>query len=151
MKAPDELVMCAVRGGPESRTTVSHAIDLALARGARLTFLHVMDAEFLGHATHGALSVVYGELVEMGTFAMLILCDRAQRRGVRQVDYLVLEGNVQRQIQRAVREHRPQVLVMGCPTRSPGGNAFSPADLQRFAAELEAAGRVEVVLVNANP
>jgi nucleotide-binding universal stress UspA family protein len=59
-------IICAVRGGAESRDTVTHAIELALEGGARLTFLHVMDAEFLQHATVGPLSVVYSELMEMG-------------------------------------------------------------------------------------
>ncbi|MBE2223294.1 MAG: universal stress protein, partial [Anaerolineae bacterium] len=91
-------IICAVRGGAESRETVSQAIDLALTSGARLTFLHVMDAEFLQYATIGPLSVVYNELVEMGTFAMMILCDRAQRRGVTNVDYVVQEGSIRKQI-----------------------------------------------------
>ena len=65
-------IVCAVRGGAESRDTVSHAIDLSLEGRARLTFLHVMDAEFLQYATIGPLSVVYNELSEMGTFAMMI-------------------------------------------------------------------------------
>ncbi|MFQ5421914.1 MAG: universal stress protein, partial [Anaerolineae bacterium] len=75
-------ILCAVRGGPESRATVSKAIALALTHQARLTFFHVLDAEFLNYATIGPLSVIYQELAEMGKFAMLILCDRAKRRGV---------------------------------------------------------------------
>jgi hypothetical protein len=43
--------LCAVRGGQESRNTVVHAINLALEHDARLTFFHVLDAEFLGAAT----------------------------------------------------------------------------------------------------
>ncbi|MFN2188571.1 MAG: universal stress protein, partial [Candidatus Promineifilaceae bacterium] len=74
-------IICAVRGGPESRETVTQAINLALQYGARLTFLHVLDAQFLEYATIGPLSVVYNELLEMGKFSMLIISDRAQRRG----------------------------------------------------------------------
>ena len=37
-------IICAVRGGPEGRATVTHAIELALEAGARLTFFRVMDA-----------------------------------------------------------------------------------------------------------
>ena len=44
-------IICAVRGGPESRETVTQAINLALEYEARLTFLHVLDAEFLEY--HG--------------------------------------------------------------------------------------------------
>ena len=80
-------IICAVRGGAESRDTVSRVIQLALETGARLTFLHVMDAEFLQYATIGPLSVVYNGFVGDGH-----LCDddsarsrpapRRDRRGI---------------------------------------------------------------------
>ncbi len=140
-------IICAVRGGPESRDTVTRAIDLALESGARLTFFHVMDAEFLEHATVGPLSVVYHELVEMGTFAMLILCDRAQRRGVAQVDYIVQEGNIRRQLRQFAIETRAKMMVMGRPTRSPGRNVFKAEEFEAFVAELEREGNLHIVQV----
>jgi hypothetical protein len=47
--SPDTVkhIVCAVRGRPESRTTVTRAVDLALEHQAHLTFLHMIDAEFL--------------------------------------------------------------------------------------------------------
>ena len=145
-------IICAVRGGPESRDTVTHAVDLALESGARLTFFRVMDAEFLEHATVGPLSVVYHELSEMANFAMLILCDRARRRGVTQVDCIVREGNIQKQLYQFISESHADVLVVGRPTRSPGRNVFKPAELDLFVAELEREQglRVEVVTSSAN-
>lgn len=140
-------IICAVRGGAESRETVSRAIDLALTNSARLTFLHVMDAEFLQYATIGPLSVVYNELVEMGTFAMMILYDRAQRRGVTNVDYVVQEGSIRKQIlQFAIATHG-EVLVMGHPTRSPGRNVFETSELDDFMAEIERVGHIQVIQV----
>ena len=140
-------IICAVRGGPESRETVSRAIDLALESGARLTFFRVLDAEFLNHATIGPLSVVYGELRELGQFAMLILRDRAQRRGVRNVDGIVREGNVHRQLRELALETHADVLVMGRPTRSPGSNTFKPAEFDAFVAELEKEASLQVMIV----
>jgi nucleotide-binding universal stress UspA family protein len=140
-------IICAVRGGAESRDTVSRAIDLALEGGTRLTFLHVMDAEFLQYATVGPLSVVYNELVEMGTFAMMILCDRAQRRGVTDVDYVVREGSIRKQLLQFAIATRAQVLVIGHPTRSPGRNVFEAGDLDDFMAELEREGNIRVIQV----
>lgn len=140
-------IICAVRGGPESRDTVTRAIDLALKSGAQLTFFHVMDAEFLEHATVGPLSVVYHELIEMGTFAMLILCDRAQRRGVAQVDYIVREGNIRKQLHQFAVETCAEVMVVGRPTRSPGRNVFKPDEFETFVAELEREGSLLIVPV----
>ena len=140
-------IICAVRGGPESRATVSRAIDLALENNARLTFFHAVDAEFLEYATVGPLSVVYQELIEMGTFAMLILCDRAQRRGVSQVDYVLREGNIRKNLIQFAIETHATVMVMGRPTRSPGRNVFKSEDFDDFTAGLDREGNIRIVKV----
>jgi len=142
-----QQILCAVRGGPESRATVTYAIDLALRTGARLTFFHALDAEFLGYATIGPLSVIYQELQEMGEFTMLILVDRAQRRGVKEVDYVVREGNVRKQLRQVAIRTEAEVMVMGRPTRSPGSNVFQLQEIEEFAAELAERGKLELQLV----
>jgi len=142
-----EHIVCAVRSGPESRATVTRAIDLALEHDAHLTFFHVMDAEFLNHATIGPLSVVYKELVEMGTFTMIILCDRARRRGVKKVDYIVREGNIRKQLESFVIETHAQVMVMGKPTRSPGENVFKLNEMDEFVSELGNMGDIHILHV----
>lgn len=140
-------IVCAVRGGPESRETVTQAIALALDSGARLTFFRVLDAEFLNHATIGPLSVVYRELVEMGQFAMLILCDRAQRRGVENVDCIVREGNVRKQLREFAIETHADIFVMGRPVRSPGSNTFKLAEFDTWVSELEEEADLEIRVV----
>jgi nucleotide-binding universal stress UspA family protein len=140
-------ILCAVRGGPESRETVTFAIDLALESGARLTFFHAMDAEFLDYATIGPLSVVYQELSEMGQFTMLILQDRAQRRGVKDVDFIVREGNIRKQLRLAATETHAEVMVMGRPTRSPGRNVFDAKEIEAFSSELAREGDLRLILV----
>jgi nucleotide-binding universal stress UspA family protein len=140
-------VICAVRGGPQSRETVSRAIGLALQHRARLTLLHILDAEFLEHATIGPLSVIYNELVEMGKFAMIILRDRAQRRGVEEVDYIVREGSVRTHLTQFAIETQAEVMVMGCPRRSPGRNVYTAEEFEAFVAEVEARGGIKIVQV----
>lgn len=140
-------ILCAVRGGPESRETVTYAINLALETGARLTFFHALDAEFLNHAMIGPLTVVYQELVEMGKFTMLILVDRAQRRGVAEVNYAVWEGNIRKQLLRAAVETKAEVMVMGRPTRSPTQNVFKFDEMDNFAADLAQEGHLHLILV----
>lgn len=142
-------IICAVRGGPESRETVTRAIDLSLEFGAKLTFLHVLDAEFLEYATIGPLSVVYRELNEMGTFTMLILSDRAHRRGVELVDYVLPEGNIRDELFRYANQTRAELMVMGRPTRSPGRNVFKIAEFDDFVTELEQEANLTIVKVPA--
>lgn len=150
-KRPPKLILCAVRGSPESRATVTYAIDLALESGARLTFFHALDAEFLNYATIGPLSVVYRELREMGEFTMMILVDRAQRRGVREVDHVITEGNVKEQLRLAAIRTEAEVMVMGRPTRSPGTNVFKLSEIEAFAAELAEEGGLRLQLVPTAP
>ena len=146
-----ERILCAVRGGPESRKTVTHAIDLALQLGAGLTFFRVMDAEFLDHATIGPLRLVYGELREVAEFAMLILCDRARRRGIADVDYVIAEGDVRASLRLQAAQSEGGILVMGRPVRSPGSNVFKAAEFDAFVAELEREGELRVIIVSPSP
>jgi nucleotide-binding universal stress UspA family protein len=141
-------ILCAVRGGPESRETVTYAIDMALETGARLTFFHAMDAEFLGQAAIGrTLSGIYNELHEMGKFTMLILVDRAQRRGVDQVNYIVREGNIRKQLIQIAVETKAEIMIVGRPTRSPTSNVFKVGEIEDFANELAKEGSLKVVVV----
>jgi nucleotide-binding universal stress UspA family protein len=120
---------------------------MTLETGAKLTFFHVLDAEFLEYSTIGPLSVVYRELTEMGKFAMLILVDRAQRRGVSQVDYILREGNIRKNLIQFAIETHATVMFMGRPTRSPGSNTFKTGEFDAFVAELEREGNLRVVQV----
>lgn len=133
-------ILCAVRGGLESRNTVVRAIELAIANDAHLTFFHILDAEFLGMAslTMAPVRSIHLQLQEMGTFTMQILCDRAVNRGVKKVDYRVESGNVKRQLLRLAVETQAEVLVMGRPVRSPGSNVFAAAEFEEFVRQLEA-------------
>jgi nucleotide-binding universal stress UspA family protein len=140
-------IICAVRGRPESRDTVTYAIDLALEIGAKLTFFHVLTVEFVEHALVSPLSVIYRELHDMSEFMMMILHDRAQRRGVKDVASVVREGDFRKQLRQFVVEAGADILIVGAPTRSPGRNIFTRAQIEAFVAELEEAATIEVILV----
>ncbi len=143
-----EHIVCAVRGSPQSRATVTRAIELALENDARLTFLYVADAEFQAQAAIGSpLSVIYQELTQMAEFSMLILCDRAERRGVKQVGFLIREGNVRKQLLEFVAETRADAFIMGWPMRGPGRPLFTPDEFESFAAELEEVAHPRLVRV----
>lgn len=143
-------IICAVRGGRESRETVTRAIDLALEHGARLTFLHILDAEFLEYATIGTLSVVYSELHEMGEFTMLILADRATRRGVEEVDYVMPDGNIRTELIRYAHKTKAEMMVIGRPVRSPGRNVFTHVEFDAFVTNLEQEADLTIIKVPAS-
>ena len=141
-------ILCAVRGGPESRETVTYAVNLAIETGAKLTFFYAMDAEFLGQATmRRTLRGIFGELMEMGKFAMMILVDRAQRRGVENVDYIIREGNVRKQLKQIANDTHAEIMILGRPTRGPTANIFKKNEMEEFAEELSMEGNLKVIVV----
>lgn len=123
-------ILCAVRGIPQSRDTVTYAIQIALDNHARLTFVHVNDARFMANAspTMTSLAQVYKQMRDMSTFTLLVLCDRAKRRGVEIADYKILEGRFLIQIRSLLYELRPDVLVIGKPMASEPGSAAMQMD-----------------------
>jgi len=143
-------ILCAVLGKPTSRRTVTRAIELALEHNARLTFFHVINAEFLAAATPAMapLRTFYNQLREMGEFSMLILCDRAQRRGVENVDYIIREGQVFPQIHLAIREMQPDILVVGKPLEPlPQKPAISIREIDDFIKKVKEEFNIQVIPV----
>ncbi len=146
-------ILCAVRGGQESRNTVIRAIDLALEYKSRLTFFHILDAEFLGAAslTMTPVRSIYQQLHEMGEFTMLILCDRASRRGVTNVDYKVQEGDIKLFLRQIALETHADIMVMGKPVRSPGSNVFTQEEFTDFIKTLEEDTDPHIIVVSPDP
>jgi nucleotide-binding universal stress UspA family protein len=148
-KGKYNYILCAVRGRPESRETATRAIDLALEHQARLTFIHVLDAEFLGPSTPTMtpLRTVYNHLRQMGEFAMLILCDRAKRRGVERVDFILGEGNVPKRLRKLIKESNADALVIGRPVPGPEKSAFTDKLFDEFVADVKEEDGLAVIEV----
>jgi nucleotide-binding universal stress UspA family protein len=143
-------ILCAVRGVPKSRATVTKAIDLALEHQARLTFVHVNNADFLISAgpTLVSLPVVKKQIHNLGEFTMLVLCDRAQRRGVENVDYVLRDGQILPQISQTLSELKPDVLIIGKPFETEAGLfSLKESDVENFIREVEEDLNIRVISV----
>ncbi len=143
-------IICAVRGVPKSRETATKAIDLALEHNARLTFVHVTNLEFLGSATPSMTPFhsVQKQMHDLSTFTMVVLCDRAQRRGVQDVDYMVRQGQFFQQLRLILSETQPNLLVIGQPTGdTSGANTLEPDELTSFFTDVEQNLNIQVVPV----
>ncbi len=133
-------ILCALRGRPESRTTVTKAIELALEHQARLTYVHIINVDFLGNVapTMTSIQAVYRQLESMSEFAMQLVSDRSRRLGVVKVDHLLRAGNVQRQLLKVIKETGVDALVIGRPIEAPGiGSVFTPQEYQQFVDQAE--------------
>jgi nucleotide-binding universal stress UspA family protein len=145
-------ILCAVRGVPQSRATVTKAIDLAKEHQARLTFVHVNNADFLASAgpTMTSLPKVKKQIHSLSEFAMLVLCDRAIRRGVEKVDYILRDGRVLSQIRETLSELKPDILVIGSPfVTDPGLFSLKESDVENFIQEIEKNMNITVIPVEA--
>ena len=127
-------ILCAVRGVPKSRETVAIAIDLAVEHNARLTFSHVTSADFLVSATTMvSLQRTLKHLRDLSEFTMLVLVDRAHRRGVQKVDYIIRDGQILRELRSLIDELKPDMLVIGRPTTDTATDpAIEQADIEEF-------------------
>ena len=146
-----EQIICVVLGVPQSRTTVTQAIDLALEYQARLTFVHVNNVDFLISAGPilTSLPIVKKQIQGFSKFAMEVLCDRAQRRGVENVDYILLEGRILPKIYTFLSESPPDVLIIGRPVDTgEGPSSLKPTDFEKFIQNVEDNLKITVIPVD---
>ena len=138
-------ILCGTRGGEASYDTQDAAIALAKERGDELLFLFVVDVRFLGKTARAVRpDVVAEEMSRMGEFLLAMAQERAQEQGVA-ADYLLRRGEFRGELKAAASEEGVALVVLGQPGGK--GSAFVPADLEAFAAEIEAETGVEAVIV----
>lgn len=135
-------ILCAVRSRPGGEETVDRAIALALKTGARLTFCQIIDTGFLNRFSSkgSARKVAHKEMTDMAEFALSIICDQAEAKGVAEVDFMLRTGNVRQALLDMVDETDADLLVLGRAKPMPGRSAFSDQARDEFIAQLEAAG-----------
>ncbi len=90
-------IVCAVRGGEESRLTIDKAVEVAAESHLPLYFLYVVNLDFLAHAMTGHITTVREEMFEMGKFILAQASEQAKEQGV-QADGVVREGKVAEEI-----------------------------------------------------
>ena len=143
-------IVCAARGGTRIQPSVNRAIQLGCEKQARLTFLYVVDVEFMKHTSMGRTAVVFDEMDKLGEFMMLRLCEYANQQGCIRADYVIRNGQVRGEIVAYLHETRPNLVVLGRPRRDSQHAeppAFESEGLVRFAEEITRTTGVPVELV----
>jgi nucleotide-binding universal stress UspA family protein len=138
-------ILCATRGGEASYRTQDAAIALAQERGDGLLFLYVVDIGFLQKTERAVRpDVVTAEMEKMGEFLLAMAQERAQKQGV-EASYVLRHGDLRHELQSAAREEAVDLVVLGQPASVE--SAFALADLEAFAAEIEAETGVEARII----
>ncbi len=142
-------VLCAVRGQLESQATAKRAISIALEHQASLHYCYILDLEFMKDAspTLSPIRHVYRELEDMSEFALSILAEKTQQRGVGDVDYSILKGDVPETLIEFSEYIGADVIVMGTPIKSMGKNVFTPHQFDAFVEKIRDETGIDVVEV----
>jgi len=106
------LVVVAIRGGPASRGAEQRAVELALAGGHRLVFLHVVEESLFDLGAGVRSEAVLDELRELGEFIVAMAQERARAAGA-EAATIVRVGHVLDEIVAVVKELGADVLVIG--------------------------------------
>ena len=138
-------IVCAIRGGEDSRRTEERAIGLARARGDELAFVFVADTTSLPPVREPLADVVADELERLGRSLLGIVLARAREQGLA-AQSVVRRGAVWQTLTSFLTEVHATTLVMGAPHAHAPSRGFSLDQVHAFADNVRAMG-IEVVIV----
>ncbi len=138
-------ILCAIRGGPESASTIAYAVSLAKEQRARLIFLYVVSLELFLSSSSARGESIAKELSRMGEFVLLMAQSKAAKAGVA-AETFVRHGNISEQILAACDEMSVELLVMGKPQQGNKESFFTSTAQEDFGKKAEKECEVQVVL-----
>jgi hypothetical protein len=135
-------ILCAVRGGLESRATITQAIGLARTTGLPVQFVYVLNEELVAGTGSDRGRAVANQLRQMGESVLLAAQALANSHGVL-ARGSGRQGNVEDEIAGACRELGAEYLVLNRPREGKDGRS-SPISAQ-FAERLRKQAGTEIV------
>lgn len=131
-------IVCAIRGGPASKPTISTAIKLALTEDQPIYFLFIVNLDFLLMTSSSRVQIVSQEMSEMGEFILLTAQAKAESAGAKAIG-VVRHGKVQEQIILQCEEIGAEYVVLGMPRTTEGGkaNVFTDESINHFRIAIE--------------
>jgi len=140
-------IVCAIRGGPNSRVTIDKAIAVAQESGLPLYFLYVVNLDFMTHTTSTRVHTISEEMRQMGEFILLSAQTTASQSGV-EAEGVVRQGNVREEIVGLCHELDADYLILGRPQVEREDTVFTQALLSQFVERTEAQTGARVVLAD---
>lgn len=137
-------ILCAIRGGPASQSTIEASINLAKETGETIYFLYVINLDFLTHTTSSRTDRIYEDMRSMGEFILIDAQDKAHRLGAK-AETVIADGNVIKQIIAAAADKDASYVVLGTPSSENENNLFVRNKSQAVADRIRSETRAEVV------
>jgi len=141
-------IVCAIRGGPASQPTITHAVSLAQETGLPLYFLYIVNLDFLSHTSSSRVHTITQEMQQMGEFILLTAQATAAAHSVN-AHGVVRHGNVTEEIIQLCHEISADYVVLGSPQLRQKENVFSHDRMAQFAEKLEEQTGARVVTAQA--
>jgi nucleotide-binding universal stress UspA family protein len=137
-------ILCAIRGGPASQSTIEASINLAKETGETIYFLYVINLDFLTHTTSSRTDRIYEDMRSMGEFILIDAQDKAHRLGAK-AETVIADGNVIKQIIAVAADKDASYVVLGTPSSENENNLFVRNKSQAVADRIRSETRAEVV------
>jgi len=138
-------IVCAIRGGPHSQSTIDRAIALSAETGLDLVFLYIVNLDFLEHTSSSRTQAITHDMEQMGEFILLVAQTSAEASGVK-AKGVVRHGNVSKEIALLCHEIEAEYLVVGQPRLQTKQSVFTEELLAEFVRRIEDQTGSKVIL-----
>jgi hypothetical protein len=142
-------IVCAVRGGPDSRPTIEKSIALAKESGLPLSFIYIVNIDFLDYTNRSRVQTISQEMQHMGEFILLTAQAAASEKGI-ETQGIIRHGNVTHEISSLCHEIKADYLVIGRPKFHLEDSLFTEELLAEFIKRIEEQTGAKVVLPEAD-
>jgi nucleotide-binding universal stress UspA family protein len=139
-------IVCAIRGGPDSKPTIDRSIALAGETGLPIYFLYVVNLDFFTHTARSRVHTVAKEMHEMGEFILLTAQAKADAQGVR-AEGVVRHGQVIDEIISLCQEISADYVILGEPRGREGIDNLAHEHLTQIGERITKESGARVVLV----
>jgi hypothetical protein len=137
-------IVCAIRGGSDSRATIEHSIQLALETGLPLYFLNIINLDFLMR-TSSRLALITEEMRQLGEFILLTARNKAITHGAI-AEGVIRQGNVREEISQLSNELAANFVVLGRPRGISDIDIFTQERFQLLFQYIERHSQAKVIL-----
>ena len=140
-------IICAVRGGPASQSTIEHAVGMARRETLSIIFLYVVNLDFLARTMTSRVSVIKEDMRQMGELILMMAADVASAQEV-DAQTVIREGDVIEQIMALCGELDADYVVVGKPMVREGMSVFDDEEIQALSTNLKRSCRAELVVAD---
>jgi len=138
-------IVCALRGGPDSQSTIRTAINLAKETGQTVYFLYVINLDFLTYTSTSRIHVVAQEMRQMGEFILLTAQAQAEAQNIK-AQGIVRQGQVRKEIIQFCHEIEAEYVILGHPRGQDEIDVFTHKHLDQFTQRIEQESGAKAVI-----